>query len=396
MSYIDNVKQYIKDTETLCGIISKDGDVVSDNVKTLQMLVRQIGLDLYHTEFSVMQKCMEITDQKSLAAFIDETEKMFPVWQESIKRREKCAELEDEFWDLYDYLKYCDPEIILAQSIERFKALDAESKSEIENGIHLGFLTGIISEETEDYSLIEVCVKMMTERVEDILWLFSRLCDFRSRYTLIKILYFYLGFDLEDLMTVRERVFCDYYDLDIIPDATDAVLVDCGAFVGDSILWFVKSYGDVYKRIYAYEIVEDTFKKLVKFGGTFRDVIPRQAGVAGKKGTMYIDDDSHGFGARLAGDGKVAVDVVTLDEDVKEPIDFIKMDIEGAELSALLGSREHIMNEKPNLLISAYHNPADIVDIPRLIDKMRDDYKFYLRYNGTVPWPADFVLLAVR
>lgn len=43
---------------------------------------------------------------------------------------------------------------------------------------------------------------------------------------------------------------------------------------------------------------------------------------------------------------------VSLDEDIKEPITLLKMDIEGSEQKALLGAKEHIINDSHKLLIS--------------------------------------------
>ena len=79
-----------------------------------------------------------------------------------------------------------------------------------------------------------------------------------------------------------------------------------------------------------------------------------------------------------------------------EKITFIKMDIEGAEKDAIKGAKNHIKNEKPKLLVSAYHIPEDIFAIPKLIDDIREDYKFYMRYNGYCAiWPCDYILFAV-
>lgn len=50
------------------------------------------------------------------------------------------------------------------------------------------------------------------------------------------------------------------------------------------------------------------------------------------------------------------------------------------------------------LLESEYfltHLPEDIFEIPQLISSIRDDYKFYMRFNGMGLWPCDYVLFAV-
>ena len=74
---------------------------------------------------------------------------------------------------------------------------------------------------------------------------------------------------------------------------------------------------------------------------------------------------------------------------------MIKMDIEGSEKKALIGSKNHIMNETPKLLISVYHGHNDLVEIPRLIKEINHNYNFYLRYYGNHIFPTEIVLIAI-
>ena len=94
--------------------------------------------------------------------------------------------------------------------------------------------------------------------------------------------------------------------------------------------------------------------------------------------------------------GEKEVIAVSLDEDIKEPITLLKMDIEGSEQKALLGAKEHIINDSPKLLISVYHNHEDIWKIPRIIEDMTPDtYNFYLRSYGGNVFPTEIVLIAL-
>jgi hypothetical protein len=61
---------------------------------------------------------------------------------------------------------------------------------------------------------------------------------------------------------------------------------------------------------------------------------------------------------------------------------FIKMDIEGAELAALLGARRTIHDCRPGLAICLYHHPAHLWQIPNLIRSWNLDYRFYLRVHS--------------
>lgn len=88
------------------------------------------------------------------------------------------------------------------------------------------------------------------------------------------------------------------------------------------------------------------------------------------------------------------INAIKLDDVIKDKVDYIKMDIEGAESRALLGAKDTIMKYKPNLLISLYHNIEDYIEIPLLIKNWYPDYKFYLRHHS--PIDSESVFYAIR
>lgn len=93
---------------------------------------------------------------------------------------------------------------------------------------------------------------------------------------------------------------------------------------------------------------------------------------------FYLDDDLDG--STMAGDRigggvkKIIVPSITLDEFVRakgiEKISMIKMDIEGAEYSALHGARETLARLRPDLLVCTYHYPHDY---ERISDFLREN-----------------------
>jgi len=79
------------------------------------------------------------------------------------------------------------------------------------------------------------------------------------------------------------------------------------------------------------------------------------------------------------------------DNNVKP--DFIKMDIEGAEMAALRGGLKTIQEHRPQLAISIYHSNSDFINIPLYLHDNLENYKFRLGHYS--PRLSETVLYAV-
>lgn len=79
--------------------------------------------------------------------------------------------------------------------------------------------------------------------------------------------------------------------------------------------------------------------------------------------------------------GEQTIKLESLDEFLQSnKVTFIKMDIEGAELKALIGAKKTIKKYKPKLAICIYHKPDDIWEIPLYIHDLVPEYKMYIRH----------------
>ena len=88
---------------------------------------------------------------------------------------------------------------------------------------------------------------------------------------------------------------------------------------------------------------------------------------------------------RASGWEKRTVNMIDIDSFTKErniKVDFIKMDIEGAELSALKGGIGTIQKQRPQLAISIYHSMEDFINIPLYLKENLKDYVFRLGHYG--------------
>jgi len=92
------------------------------------------------------------------------------------------------------------------------------------------------------------------------------------------------------------------------------------------------------------------------------------------------------------------VDTVTLDDFLEqkqvERVDFIKMDVEGAELDVIAGAQETISRMAPKLGIAAYHRDDDLVRIPEAIGAANPGYRVYL--DSFSPAEDETILFAAR
>lgn len=90
----------------------------------------------------------------------------------------------------------------------------------------------------------------------------------------------------------------------------------------------------------------------------------------------------NGEGGAISEKGTVHIAAAALDQMLPGgQIDFIKLDVEGAEVDALRGAKVLIERSRPVLAISLYHRPEDLWKIPEQLFSICVDYKFYIRQH---------------
>ncbi len=166
--------------------------------------------------------------------------------------------------------------------------------------------------------------------------------------------------------------------------------IDLGAYNGDTVTDFVSNCPD-YRQITAVEPDNKTFKKLQKNTGKIDNITLINACVSDKCGMLPFDSKG-GRNSSLSQDGDL-LQSITVDS-LKTDASFIKMDVEGEEVGAILGARETILKNKPKMLVSAYHRTDDFIKIPQAVLEIRDDYKIYMRHFKYLPaWDTNFYFI---
>lgn len=254
---------------------------------------------------------------------------------------------------------------------------------------------GRLDAENGVFEQIELKAQALHEHLIDYARLYERLADYRSKKTLYAILSNWYRYDFKSTAEAREYLYDDYFDLDVVKCTPDEVIVDLGAYTGDTVKSYITNYGeDCYRRIYCYEITPESFEALRQATDGLRGIELRQKGVADAPGVLSLVTNPSASSNRIGSDGDSEVEVTTLDDDITEPVTLIIADIEGSEYRALCGARRHIQTDHPKLLISVYHSNDDLWRIPQLIDEL-GDYRFYLRFCSSPIYPTEITLLAV-
>jgi hypothetical protein len=92
---------------------------------------------------------------------------------------------------------------------------------------------------------------------------------------------------------------------------------------------------------------------------------------------------SNDSGSAISVNGDLAIQTTSIDSLLHgHKVSILKLDIEGAERSAIQGSAETIQKWKPGLAVSMYHKPEDLWEILDEVDALGVYSKFYLRTYG--------------
>jgi FkbM family methyltransferase len=172
------------------------------------------------------------------------------------------------------------------------------------------------------------------------------------------------------------------------------VAIDVGAHLGYYALILSRLVGSS-GQVIAFEPIPSNFQILsenielndCKNIRIFNNAIANQSGRC--EGAPPAENNSGSF-SLLKNDGAktIAVDAISLDDFLKDcdcPIDFIEIDVEGAEGMVLEGARKTIESYHPILLVEIHHfgTSVESSQVPHLLLELDYDLNWLLKWDDT-------------
>lgn len=179
----------------------------------------------------------------------------------------------------------------------------------------------------------------------------------------------------------------------ILPTASD-VYIDGGAWHGDTLLELKQLFGDNI-QIHSFEPDSSNFEKLSHAisENKLLNVTTEKLALWDKEQTLEFlcsDEAVHTMQSRVSdelieAERSIKVQAIDLDSyctkmDITPT--FIKLDVEGAELQVIRGSKRVLKNYQPKLALSAYHEPNHIWEIFTAIKTINPNYRFYFTHHS--------------
>jgi len=188
---------------------------------------------------------------------------------------------------------------------------------------------------------------------------------------------------------VEQQYRCETADGPIECAPGDTV-IDAGGCYGDTALYFAHKAGST-GQVASFEFLPDNlgiYRKNLALNPSLAERIRiyEHPVWSGSGEELFISEMGPGTSVGRSSSDPDARKVTTLKIDDLvgngdlEKVDFIKMDIEGAEMEALKGAENVLRKFRPKLAVTVYHDFRDFWTIPQFLDSLGLGYRFYLRH----------------
>jgi FkbM family methyltransferase len=375
--------------------------------------IKDAFLSLGLSEKNQMIQLLETikTDRSQLAEFIFLFEKWFDINIIALSNRIKTGKsykigylgCDRKFCELISIIKNSDAQNLIAQAMDCLKKMKEENQILYElltvgyRGWYFenNWLDGV---DGGNNSLVKNRITTLKNNVDNIEWLYDHLEDNLSKTSLNALIVSWLTFSMQEALKIS--TYCTQNGVanpDIFPFYENEVFVDCGSYIGDTVIEFVDAFNQSYKKIYAYDISAPTVEVMKNNLKGLNNIVYNVKGVSDKRGQLSLTGvDAPFHGNRLIeGKGITKVPIVKLDDDIEEAITFLKIDVEGLDKEAIAGAKEQIVKHHPKMHIDTYHKLVDFFEVPILIHRIDPTYKFYFRITNAIEKPLMFATTCI-
>lgn len=238
--------------------------------------------------------------------------------------------------------------------------------------------------------------QIISENAKEIKAVREALYDEKSIQTFDNLLKYFVSNQKHYIEEIYEKGHEQYFPQnEILKKSKDEVFIDAGAYNGNTSYCFSRWVEGKYSKIYAMEpdeIMFQVLKEYVKLQG-LNSVYLVNKGAYSYATELAFNSDILTGSSTVEKNGKTTISTISIDRMLNgEKATFIKMDIEGTEMEALVGAQYTIKKFKPKLAISIYHKISDLWLIPYYIIQQYPWYKIYMRHY--TPLTTETVLYA--
>lgn len=218
-----------------------------------------------------------------------------------------------------------------------------------------------------------------------------------SRECFVSVLRFRLSSDPTDLFQVRTSNTEMWID---IPSQYKQrpydVILDVGAYDGDTLRQFRERFEC--ERGIAVEANEQLFESIRSVGKIYPNGIKIAPTAAWSRRTRLKFEEVRFGMIQVTEDPDGSLEAAPIDTAVSERVDFVKMDIEGAEGEALSGAKSLLKRWLPDLAVAAYHRPDDLVSLKhQIFDQLGyDALNFTLHFGHYSDCVDDSIFYVVK
>ena len=239
--------------------------------------------------------------------------------------------------------------------------------------------------------LVNTDYKFVQEHIDDFERAFLKMKDEKSKRIFINLLNYkitkkttYLNIMHADVDEEKYQ----YFDKSLFNLNENEILLDIGAYTGDTFINFNQIYQsrwDKYIGIEADKAIYNNLKETTIIAKN--KVILFNCAAWDKNTTLFLSDNPGSGQTRESGNEfQEKIIAKKIDDLYIDKVTLIKLDIEGAEKNAIKGMVNLIQHNLPIIAVCVYHQRDDYYAITDLIESIvPNEYSYYMRQYRYTP-----------